>query len=482
MQQSIWKTQKKEYDSLTKDIKAQVAIVGGGIAGFLCAYELSSRGFEVVLLEAKRILEGVTEKTTAFISGLQGILYQNITKKYDLTMAKHYFDLHQEAIKEYENLVKEHNIACEFVKLPSYLFTRRSAKSLLREFDALKKLGANVHYLKNLEEVSLKVNGAIKLENQATFHPLKFLLGLPITFTIYEQSRVVHFNLKEKVLYTKNAKIEAEHIVFATHFPLFTCPSLFPFKMHQSKSYCITYQNNENINGLYVEDTEDGLTLRNYKGHIIIGGGDHNTNVIKKISPYETLKKEGEKLFKDSHINYKWETQDCMTMDELPYIDRLGENYKNVYIITGFNKWGMAKALMGARIIADLVENKENKFYSLCTVKRKAAIKSPVKTLGHGANSVYNFFRSFCTIPLNNYKKLKNNEGGIFLVKGKKCGVYKDEKGRFHFVNARCSHLKCQLNFDPHNKIFICPCHGSMYDIEGNVLIEPAIKPISIKK
>jgi glycine/D-amino acid oxidase-like deaminating enzyme len=282
MQQSIWKTQKPQFKPLTKNLKAQVVVVGGGIAGFLTAYELTSRGFEVVVLEANRILEGVTQNTTAFITGLQGILYEPVRKKYGLPIAKKYFSLHQTAIEEYEKLVQEHNIECEFTKLPTYLFTRQSTKNLLKEFDLLKKMGANVTYVPKLEHINLKSNGAIKLEHQAMFHPLHFLLGLPISFQVYEQSQVIHFNLEQKTIYTKLAKIEAEYIVFATHFPLFTCPNLFPFKMVQSKSYCLAYQNSTNLNGLYVEDTEDGLTLRNYKHHIIVGGADHNTKTIKK--------------------------------------------------------------------------------------------------------------------------------------------------------------------------------------------------------
>ncbi|PKK95792.1 MAG: hypothetical protein CVV59_01940 [Tenericutes bacterium HGW-Tenericutes-4] len=482
MNNSIWKIQKKGYDQLTKNLKVQVVVVGGGIAGFLTAHELSNRGFEGVLLEANQILEGVTEKTTAFIAGLQGILYQKLNKTYGLSLAKKYFKLHENAIYEYEKLVQEHNIICEFTKLPAYLFTRKSSKSLIKEFDTLKKIGTGVNYLTKLQNVPIKINGVIKLENQAMFHPLKFLMGLPINFTIYEHSQVVHFNLKQKVLYTNLAKVEAEHIVFATHFPLFTCPNLFPFKMYQSKSYCLAVSNTQNLEGLYIEDTSDGLTLRNYKHHIIIGGGDHNTCEIKKVSPYKNLKKEADKLFNKSPVHYEWETQDCMTMDELPYIDRLNKTYPNVFIITGFNKWGMAKALMGSKIIADLMQNKQNEFYELCAINRKAAIKNPVKTLGHALNSVWNLFVSFCGVPIENYKNLKNNEGGIFLVKGKKRGVYRDETGKFYFVNARCSHLKCELNFDPHNKTFVCPCHGSLYDIEGNVLREPAIKPISVNK
>jgi nitrite reductase/ring-hydroxylating ferredoxin subunit len=186
-------------------------------------------------------------------------------------------------------------------------------------------------------------------------------------------------------------------------------------------------------------------------------------------------------MFQNSPLHYEWQAQDCMTMDQLPYIDKLNKAYPKVYVITGFHKWGMAKALIGAKIIADLMENKLNEFYSVTKIKRGAIRKSPIKFLTHTASSTLHLLQSFFTVPLKSYKQLKPNEGGIFLVKGKKRGVYKDDAGKFHFVKARCSHLKCQLKFDPNNNTFICPCHGSMYTVEGEVLLEPAIKPISVK-
>jgi len=413
---------------------------------------------------------------------MQGIIYQNIKKSYGLTMAKDYFSLHQKAILEYENLVNKYDIKCEFTKLPAYLFTRKNSKLLLKEYDTLKQIGADVSFFNKLENISIHTNGVIKIENQAMFHPLKFLMGLPKNFTIYENSRVIHINLKENRVTTKNGSALAKYLVLATHFPIFTCPKLFPFKMYQSKSYALGYKNSTNLNGLYIEDKSDGLTLRNYKSHIIVGGGDHNTNVIKKYSSYEKLSKEVNTILKQNTISYSWQTQDCMTIDQIPYIGKLNDEYPNVFIATGFNKWGMAKALMGAKLISDLIEGKTNSYEILCSTSRKALLKNKKNALTHSANSVFNLLKSFFKVPLKSYKKLNNCEGGIFLVKGKKCGVYKDEKGEFHFVEARCSHLKCELKFDIFTKTFICPCHGSWYDIDGNILCEPAIKPIGITK
>jgi glycine/D-amino acid oxidase-like deaminating enzyme/nitrite reductase/ring-hydroxylating ferredoxin subunit len=477
---SIWNMRTKEYEQLTKDLKTQVAVVGGGIAGYLTAFKLSKLGYEVSLFEANRILSGTTLNTTAYITALQGVFYQDLIKKYGREKAKLYFESQIEGINEYKKLVQEYNIDCDFTKLPTYLFTRGNNKKLIGEFDALNKIGARANYVTKLEEINLKINGAIKLDKQAMFHLIKFLTSLPVSFKIFEHSRVIKTDFKNKTLYTDKSKIKAEHIIIATHFPIFDCPKMLYTKMYQSMSYCQAYLNAPKLNALYVEDVEDGITLRSYKNYLIIGGADHRTGRFKSNSHFNRLNKEASKIFKELKPQFSWLAQDCMTFDYMPFVGKIDKNLKDCYTITGFNKWGMANSIISAQIIADFITKKPNAYAELFSLNRNTILKNKKSFAAHMFETTKNLAKSFLHLPLADYNELKPGEGGTFIIGAKKYGVYKDEEGKIHKVKSRCSHLKCQLVFNKEAGTFDCPCHGSRFDTEGKILYAPAQKDIKV--
>ena len=169
-----------------------------------------------------------------------------------------------------------------------------------------------------------------------------------------------------------------------------------------------------------------------------------------------------------------------MTFDYMPYISKIGEKYPDCYIITGFNKWGMANAVMSSNLICDLVQKKENEYEKLFSLNRKAISKNKKSFATNMLEASKNLVKSLFHIPLKSYKKLNRGEGGTYIIKGKKYGVYKDDDGIIHKVKSRCSHLKCELAFNKETKTFDCPCHGSRFTIDGEIINEPAKKSIKI--
>lgn len=479
--ESIWNIEVKRYDKLKQNKKTQVAVIGGGIAGFLTAFQLSKKGYEVTLLEANKLFCSTTLHTTAFITSLQGINYNTIKRKYGFKKANLFFYSQEEAIKEYEKLVKEYNIECSFQVLPTYLFTRSSNKKLIKEYDILRKIGANVNYRTKLDAIHTKVNGAIYLNNQATFQPIQFLRGLPTSFSIYEQTRVTKIDFKRSLLYANDCKIEYEHLVVATHFPIFDVPKLIFTKMYQSTSYAAAYSNAPNVDGLYVEDKKDGITIRNYKNYLIIGGEDHRTGRLYREKHFEVID-QFSRRFENLTLKYKWLAEDCMTFDGVPLVGNISKKYPNCYVITGFNKWGMANAMTSSKLICDLITKTPNEYRDLFSLSRKYVFKSLGKFLINSLVTFINLFKSFVLVPFRGGNSLQKEEGAVVLMSGKKVGVYKDEKGMLYKVNPRCSHLKCELAFNKTTKTFDCPCHGSRFDIYGNIITEPAKKPIHLKK
>jgi len=478
--QSIWNMPVKNYPFINKDIKTQVVVVGGGIAGFLTAFKLSNLNYEVTLIEANKIFSGTTINTTAFITALQGPIYNKIANKHGVSAAKLYFDSQQRAIAEYEQLVNKYDINCNFKRLPTYLFTKKqNTKKMEKEYNTLKKITDQVKLKGGFSSVNINPTKIIQLPNQATFHPLKFLKGLPINFNIYEQSRVIKVNFKNKTLKVNNHTVKAENIIIATGFPIFDHPKMLFTKMYQSASYCQAYLNSNKVNGLYVEDKQDGKTLRDYEDYLIVGGLDHRTGRIKNQAPFNTLTQSTNKIFNNIQLTNSWLSQDCMTFDNIPYVGQIDKKYKNCYVITGFNKWGMANAMAASSLIADLVENKKNVFKNLFSLNRNAVLKNKISFLVNAFESVKNLSKTHFHVPIKDYKELKPGEGGIFIIKGKKYGVYKNRQGKIYKVKPNCSHKNCQLTFNKITATFDCPCHGSSYNIKGEIIHSPAVKKIN---
>lgn len=477
---SIWQIKTKSYPKLNSNLECDVCIVGGGIAGFLTAYFLSLKNFNVILLEANKIFQSTTVNTTAYITALQDLVYSEIKLKHGIEMAKQYFHSQTLAIKLFEDLINQKQIDCNFEKLPAYLFARKSTKLIEKEFEVLKEIGANVEYINHLPNLPLQITGALKLEDQASFHPLKFLTALEVNFKIFENSRVEEIIFDNKEVFANGFKVKANHIVIATHYPIFNLPELMFTKMYQSTSYCIAYKNTTNLKGLYVEDIENGLTFRNFEDNVIIGGFDHRTGRKQKVDPFVRLEMVGQEVFPNSKISGYWRAQDCITFDYIPFAGRIA-NFENCYCITGFNKWGMTNSIICAKLICDLIQNKKNEFENLFSLSRVTLPNSPIKTTVNFAMTCKGLFKSFLILPFKCYKRLKKGDGGIFLVNGKKCGVFRDENGNFYKVDSKCGHLGCELIFNKHTKTFDCECHGSRFNFLGEILNEPTVKQIKIK-
>ncbi|MDD4839937.1 MAG: FAD-dependent oxidoreductase [Clostridia bacterium] len=473
---SIWIDVKESSEKqLDSNIKREIVVVGGGIAGFLTAFRLAESGKKVTLIEAETLFSGVTHNTTAHIEALQDLIYSELIAT-SFENAKLFFDSQQDAISEYEKLVAKYNIDCNFKKVDSCLYAESEDSFLENEFQALKDIGSNAEYLHSPTILGRTVLGAIRLPNQAMFEPIKFLSSLPQNFEIIENNRVLDINFNKRIVYTSNAEIQAGKLVIATNFPIINFPGWYFLKMYKSTSYAISIDKSSDINGMYQSDPENGLTFRNYKDKLIVGGLDHRTGRDDKIGKFDRLYENGKKLTENGDSTHSWSTNDCITFDNLPYIGYYSKKSKDVFVISGFNKWGMANAMIGSMLISDMINGIENKYEKLFSPQRKK----------HGYLSM--FKNMLCTMknllivpilpPFKSSKSLKNDEGAIVFHKGLKKAVYRDAEGNLHICRAFCAHLGCQLNFNCNSKTWDCPCHGSRFDIDGNIICAPTVKDI----
>ena len=270
--------------------------------------------------------------------------------------------------------------------------------------------------------------GALKFPNQAQFHPLKFVSAISKDLHIYEHTPVRE--LANTTAVTDHGKISAKKIIVATHFPFLNKHGSYFLKLYQHRSYVIALENAPDVGGMYVDEAQKGMSFRNYRNLLLIGGGDHRTG--KRGGGWEELRDFAARHYPGAEEKYSWATQDCMSLDGVPYIGPYSASTSNLYVATGFNKWGMTSSMVAAMILSDLVQGKENPY---------ADVFSPSRTILRPQ------------LAVNGFEAIVN-----LLTPSAR----------------RCPHLGCALKWNSTEHSWDCPCHGSRFTEDGKLIDNPA--------
>ena len=431
---SVWSktSELPRFGALNKDLKTDVLIIGGGITGILCAYFLENCGVNYALVEADTICSGITKNTTAKITSQHGFIYDKLINEFGVEKARMYFDANDKALLEYKRLCE--NIDCGFECKDSFVYSCNSDDKIEAELKALEQIGLDA-VLEEKHPLPFPILGAIKFSDQAQFNPLQFISSLCKDLNIYENTRVIEIRDNEAL--TEKFKIKADKFIVASHFPFMNKHGSYFLKMYQHRSYVLALENAPDVNGMYVDEEREGLSFRNYDDLLLIGGGSHRTG--KTGGNWEELKKFATRNYKNANEKYRWATQDCMTLDGVPYIGRYSKHTPNVYVATGYNKWGMTSSMAAAMILADLVTGKDNPYVELF---------SPSRTIMRPQ------------LLANTFEAVSN------LVK---------------FTKKRCPHLGCALQWNSVEHTWDCPCHGSRFGKDGTLIDNPATGDLKSK-
>ncbi len=473
---SIWNetVHFEKRNQLCKDTNTDVLIIGAGITGILCGYMLEKNGVKCKVLEAGKICGGQTKNTTAKITAQHADIYHRLIKSVGTEKAKEYFLYNNGAIDTIEKIIKEENISCHFERLPSYLYCTNEKEKIEKEAAAYNELGIK-HEITKETDLPFEVESALKIENQAQFSPLEFLLPISNKLEIYENTPVT--KIEKNLVFTRRARVTADKIIFACHFPFVNFPGLYFAKMHQERSYVIAVDNVEQLSGMYYGLDKDGLSFRSFSNILLLGGGSHRTGKNEDGGKYEMLKEKAHKFWKNAKVISHWSAQDCITGDGIPYIGQFSRKNKNIFVATGFNKWGMTSSAVCAQIISK----------SIVTGKNEETVFSPMRNVNFevlgeiikdSAQALKSISSQFITFTGKNPNKLEKDSAAVCALDGKKKAIYKDENAKEHIITSRCPHLGCEMKWNADDKTWECPCHGSRFSVDGNVLNEPAQKDI----
>ncbi len=431
MNESLWqKTKLPTFPPLSGDTNTDVLIIGGGIAGLLLARFLHDAGVKYILVEQNRICSGVTAKTTAKITLQHGLNYHKILSLCGENVAQGYYLANKRALERYFSLCQ--TIDCDFEQKDNFIYSSQR-KKLEKELNALNSIGCNAFLKENLP-LPVITQGAVGVKAQAQFHPIKFLSHIAKDLNICEQTKVREMVGNTAV--TERGKIKAKRVVVATHFPFINKHGKYFLKLYQHRSYVLALKGTDNVNGMYADDDKKGLSFRNYGDLLLLGGGGHRTG--KQGGSYNELRE-----FVNLHYPLAkecgyWATQDCISLDKMPYIGRYSLSASEMYVATGFNKWGMTGAMCAAELLCDMLVGKKNDFAEIFNPSR--SILKP-QLLVNGAESAINLITP---------------------------------------TAKRCPHLGCALKWNAAERSWDCPCHGSRFSDGGELLDGPATDGIEI--
>lgn len=424
---SVWKdnSQLPEFEQQKGNLKTDVLIIGGGMAGILCAYMLEKEGVDYALVEAETVCGGITGNTTAKITSQHGLIYGKLIREFSVEEARMYLSANEAAIEKYRKLCAD--IDCGFEMKDNYVYSISDRKKLEKELDALSKIGYPAQLIDRLP-LPLDTAGAVKFSNQAQFDPLRFVSAIAKGLNIYEHTRVLE--LIGTMARTANGEIRANTVIVATHFPFINKHGSYFLKMYQHRSYVIAAENAPNVGGMYVDEDEKGMSFRNYGSLLLIGGGGHRTG--KQGGGWAELESFAERNYPEAAEKYRWATQDCMTLDGMPYIGRYSKNTTGLLVATGFNKWGMSSSMVAASILTDILLDRKNEYERLFSPSR--SILRP-------------------QLAVNALEATVN-----LLTPSKR----------------RCPHLGCALKWNSQEHTWDCPCHGSRFSEDGKLIDNPA--------
>ncbi len=425
--ESVWymgETRVK-FDRLQGDKSTDVLIVGGGIAGILCAYKLKNAGIDCMLIEAKSICDGITKDTTAKVTLGHGLIYDKLIHNFGEEKARLYLEAQMHALDEYSSLCRYIN--CDYEQMDSYVYSLHDRYKIENEVKALNRLGMKAEFSK-AKELPFEVAGAVRVRNQAQFNPLNFVYAIAKNLPIYENTKALEF--KPNKVVTNHGEITYKKLIIATHFPILNKHGFYFLKLYQHRSYVIALRGAQEINGMYVDECDKGLSFRTYGDLLLLGGGGHRTG--KKGGCWQELEAFAKKHYKNAEILAKWATQDCMTLDGIPYIGQYAKSLPNVYVATGFNKWGMTSSMVSADILCDLVRGKENRY---------SAVFSPSRSILHPQLAI---------------------------------NAFESTMGLLTPTVPRCPHLGCALKYNKFEHSWDCPCHGSRFSEKGELIDNPA--------
>ena len=491
--QSFWieSTPDTGYPRLEGDLEVDVAVIGAGITGITTAYLLKAMGKRVALLEMKRAVRGATGYTTAKITSGHNLIYAALEKRFGSEGARTYAEANEAAIARIRSLAEELAVECDLETTANYAYAE-SADSVQRikdEVEAATRAGLAATFM---TETSLPfpIAGAIRIDDQAQFHPRKYLLPLLERVDgdgshVFEETRVRDVRYGDPcIVESERGFVRARDVVLATHLP-FEDKSLLFAKAHPQRSYAVAAPIAEGSapDGMFISVDRPTRSVRTtpHDGGLllIVGGEGHKTGQADDTwEPYGRLERWARERFGVGDLPYRWATHDYASVDDVPFVGRAVPWGAHVWLATGYGKWGMTNGTAAAMLLADLITGRENRWESFFSPNRLRSYATR-SFLSENANVARRFVADRVALPgRETLEALEPGDGAVVRIEGETIAVSRSEAGLLTALSPRCTHLSCFVAWNRAEQSWDCPCHGSRYLADGTVIEGPAVEDL----
>ena len=477
---------------LDGDARADVVVVGAGITGLTSSWLLTDAGLDVLLLEAGEVCSGVTGYTTAKVTALQSTIYSKLAKTWNDEVASTYAAANLAAVARMRKLVETLGIDCNWVGASAFTYSEgdEGVAEIEAEIEAATRAGLAATFTTDTD-LPYRVAGAARLDHQAQFHPRRYCLGLVDAIRgrggrVVEHTRARYVDVDERRVVTDRGVVQADAVVLATHLPFPKAGGYFA-RAKPMRSYAVAIEPGPEARlpeGMYISVDEPMRSIRSAADRwIIVGGEGHKVGQDPDTTRrYQALESWSGERFAPARVGHRWSAQDYVSADHLPFIGRLSPGSERVYVGTGYGKWGMTNGTVAAIILADLIQGRDNEWAATFDSTRFALRQSAVGLVRENIDVAKRFAGDrLATRNAPDVTELQPGQGDIAEIDGTRVAAFRDDDGHLHAVSPICTHFGCQVTFNPAERSWDCPCHGSRFDIDGQVLQGPAVEDLAAR-
>ncbi|HEY0112755.1 MAG TPA: FAD-dependent oxidoreductase [Allosphingosinicella sp.] len=478
------------FPGLAGDLQVDVAIIGGGIVGITTARLLKDQGLKVAVIEGRRVGQQVTGKSTAKMSSQHGILYQTLEQKFGEDKARLYAEAQETGIRRISELAAQYGIEADIEPMPAYVYTQDESyvSQLEKEVEVARRLGLPASLQQGDIGLPFEVLAAMRWENQAQFHPVKYVAGLAATIPgdgshIFEGSRAVEWT--PTTVTTDSGTVTARHVVMATHLPL----------GQVGMYYAMAYPHAEPViaapigrvpPGMYKNAEKPGRSIRTHRSGgqtwgIVAGTTfkpghpDDEQEYIQDVERWLT------EHFEAGPVQYRWINEDYDPMDGAPYVGWSSKGGDGYLVATGFQAWGISNGTAAAMIIADLIAGRENPWLPVFDATRVKPVAGAKEFAKENLDVAAHLVSGYLSRKPKDFDALEPGHAAIMKIDGENVAAFKDEQGKVYAVSAVCTHMGCLVGWNATDRTWDCPCHGSRFELSGEVIHGPATQPLGSK-